>query len=116
MKAFWVSRTGVIPYDRKTHFSQLWNFLYWADGGDGEELLIAGNGDYYSIADDGVASHRNLFFCFRRYGYNDPGRLPDGVGNGTMSGGLSWKSIGFGVETPIDLRPRIKAALMPQDP
>jgi hypothetical protein len=114
MKAFWVTWARVIPYDKKMHFYQLWNFLYWTDGGDGEELLIAGDGDYFDIENDGIGSHKNLRHCFCHHAFMAPTTPPDGAGRGSWgTNELSWESVGFQVKTPEDLRPRIIAALMP---
>jgi len=102
---FWVSKKGVVPYDKMKHSGMIWNFLYWKNGGNGKELLIVGDGNYNR--DD--ASHKNLFACFSEYTQIIPNHRPDGAGN--IIGSLTWKSTGFNVVTHDDLRPIIREHL-----
>jgi|GEM_PF-6905731 len=111
MKTFWYQWTpepGLVPYDPTQHLKQVSNFLFWLGQDGQEDLLIVGSGDY-KVPEEG-GSHKALKLRCSEH-MMLPDRRPDGAGN-RMADKLSWQSSGFGVNTPLELRPRISAALL----
>lgn len=111
---FWVSKAGVVPYNKAAHATRIWNFLFWKNTGTNRALLIVGAGGYGR--DD--ASHYNLRECFMEFlpelRQMVSVRIPDGAGNigaGIFKKGVTWKSSGFGVITPDELQPVITELL-----
>jgi len=109
MMVIFVTNKGNEAYNPAKHLTKVWNFLYWKSLGGAGELMIVGDGNY-GLKD---ASHQSLLSCSRKNGCIPPLRVMDGAGNCMeMNGKISgWKSSGFEVVTPKDLRPLILEAL-----
>ncbi|HLD31001.1 MAG TPA: hypothetical protein VJB41_02280 [Patescibacteria group bacterium] len=105
MKVFWVpcNNEDVIPYEKKLlSFGEEFRFLFW-EGED--DILLVGAGKGFI--------HEEITRVFME---KTGRKLPKPNGAGSVdpkfdSKYIDWKSYGYGIETPKELRPKIMTAL-----
>jgi hypothetical protein len=108
MKVIFVTRKGCDIYSSSKHLNKVWHFLYWHSANSENSLLVAGNGNY-GLKD---STHHSLLVHAKSSGCVVPSNIMDGAGNNIEDGKISgWRSTGFNVTTPENLRPLIIKAL-----
>lgn len=108
----WNPHLIVSNYESERDLQRVNRFLYWGMPRTPEEprqaehikLLVATNGGDHGV----LLDHVNWLMPWKDY----LGRVIQPVGAGYQVGGkLAWNSVGLGIETPEDLRPRIARLL-----
>ena len=104
MKTLWLSDEPPQSYVAAQHRKRAWNFLYFDLPNDGP-VLICGDGS------NRTASHRGLLLRAQSLGLKVHEMWVRGAGSCRFSKITEWKSAGFKVTTPENLRPALKKSL-----
>lgn len=108
MRVLYVDNDQVTNYISEVHLRRSCKFLYWKD-----ELLLVGRMGLKPAdgLNEGMNTHRCTAEMARYFKISLPNRLPEGAGElfaGEVDG---WKSFGYKVITPHELKAEILDAL-----